>query len=61
MKEPENGFLVEYGNNKKYEERINEFLNNPKLRKKVSKNNLKKSKNYDWDIISKKTLKLYQS
>lgn len=60
MKEPENGFLVEYGNNKKYAEKINKFLDNPKLRQKISKNNLKKAKNYKWDTISKRTLKFYK-
>jgi len=61
MKDPENGYLVEYGNNKGFEEKIIKFLDNPKLRKKVSLNNLKKSKNYSWDSISKRTQKLYKS
>ncbi len=59
--EPENGFLVEYGQNQMFKEKINELLDNQFLRKKISDNNLKKSKNYDWDIISKKTLKLYKN
>jgi glycosyltransferase involved in cell wall biosynthesis len=59
MKDPENGFLVEYGNNKKFEEKIIEFLDNPGLRKEVAKKNLEKSRNYTWDIINERTLGLY--
>ena len=60
MKEPENGFLVEYGNNEMFKKRILEFLDNPKLAKKVSQNNLKKAEKYKWDVISKKTLEVYK-
>jgi len=61
MKEPENGFLIPYGKNKKYAEKITELLDKPKLRRKIAKNNLKKARNYKWDIISEKTLNLYKS
>jgi len=61
MKEPENGFLVKYGNNKKFAERINELLNNPKLSSQISKNNIEKAGHYKWDLISKRTLELYKS
>ena len=61
MKEPENGFLVKYGDNEKFKERILEFLDNPVLREKISKNNIEKSKNYKWDLISQKTLDLYKN
>jgi D-inositol-3-phosphate glycosyltransferase len=61
MKEPENGFLIPYGKNKKYAEKITELLDKPKLRRKIAKNNLKKARNYKWDIISEKTLNLYES
>ena len=61
MKEPENGFLIPYGKNKKYAEKIIELLDKPKLRRKIAKNNLKKARNYKWDNISKETLKLYKS
>jgi glycosyltransferase involved in cell wall biosynthesis len=60
MKEPENGFLVEYGDNKGFKKRILEFLDNPKNAKKVIKNNLKKAENYKWDNIAKATLKVYK-
>ena len=60
IKEPENGFLVPYGDNDKFADRILQILDNPSLRSKISKNNLKKSKDYSWDIISKRTLDLYR-
>lgn len=61
MKEPENGFLVNYGDNDGYKKRIIEFLDNKKLREKISANNIKFSKKYDWDIIAKRTLASYKS
>jgi len=60
MKDPENGFLVDYGDIEGFADRILQLLDNKKLRKKISENNLKKSKNYDWDKISEKTLKIYK-
>jgi len=36
-------------------------LDNPKLAKEISKNNFKKSKDFDWDIISKRYLEEYGS
>ncbi len=60
MKEPDNGFLVDYGNNQNFAKKIINFLDDKKLREKVSKNNIEKSKNYKWDIISEKILKLYE-
>ncbi len=61
IKQPDNGFLVKYGDNQGFKKRIIELLTNLSLRKKISDNNFKKAKNYDWDIISQKTLRLYNS
>ena len=61
MKEPDNGFLVSYGNNKKFAERIIELLDNKALRQKIAKNNIKRAGNYRWDLIAKKTMNLYKS
>lgn len=61
IKEPENGFLVKYGNNQGFEDKISSLLDNASLRKKISENNIKKSKDYSWDIISDRTLKIYSS
>lgn len=60
IKDKENGFLVNYGNNEEFKNKIIELLNNKKLRKKISKNNLNKAKNYRWDIIAKRTENLYK-
>lgn len=60
MKDPENGFLVEYEDWKKFAEKIELLLDDSRLRKKISKNNLQKAKNYNWDVISKKTLDIYK-
>jgi len=60
MKEPENGFLVDYGDNEKFKQRIIEILDNSKLAKKIARNNKKNAENYSWEIITNKTLKLYE-
>ncbi|RMD45230.1 glycosyltransferase family 1 protein [Candidatus Pacearchaeota archaeon] len=61
MKEPENGFLVSYGENNKFAKRIIELLNNRKLREKISKNNKKLAKKYNWDGIARKTMQTYMN
>jgi len=61
MKEPENGFLVKYGDIINLKKRILQILDDKKLAKKISENNKIKAKNYDWDIIYKKTMELYNS
>ncbi|MBS3074997.1 glycosyltransferase family 4 protein [Candidatus Pacearchaeota archaeon] len=61
MKEPENGFFANYGNLEQLENKILEILNNPKLAKKISFNNKKKSKDYKWDIIYQRYMKEYDA
>ena len=56
-----NGFLVPYGENEKFKEKILEILDNKKLSRQISGNNLKKAKQYNWDIISKKIMKIYKN
>lgn len=60
MKQPENGFFANYGDLKALEESIFKVLDNKKLAKKISENNFKKSKNFDWDIITKKYMGEYK-
>ena len=60
MKDPENGFLVPYGKNNIFVERIIQFLDNPELSRKVSLNNIKKAKNYQWGTICDRTLEIYK-
>ena len=59
MKQPSNGFLVDYGDIHGFKKAIIKLLEDKNLRQKVSSNNLKKSKNYRWDLISQETLDLY--
>src|SRR3989344_666599 len=59
VKDNENGFLVNYVDNEGFKERIISLLKNNKLINTISKNNLKKAKQYDWDIINKKIMQLY--
>ena len=54
MKEPENGLFVQYGDIEGLKKAILKLLNDRKLSKKISENNIKKSKQYNWDIIYKK-------
>ena len=60
MKEKENGFFVKYGKIKELGKKILLILNDDELKKKMSKNNIEKSKNYDWDLIYKKYMKEYE-
>ena len=61
IKEPENGFFVKYGDINKLKEYTLFLLKNEKLSQQISKNNIEKAKNYDWDIIAEKTLRLYKN
>ncbi len=61
MKEPENGFLVKYGNNEEFAKKIIKLIDSKKLRKKISSNNLKKAQSYQWDDISRKIMNVYTS
>lgn len=60
MHEPENGFLVAYGDIEGFKKRILELIQNQKLRENISKNNRKKASRYNWEIIAQETLKIYQ-
>jgi len=60
MHEPENGFLVSYGDIDGFKKRILELIEDQKLREKISKNNRKKASRYNWEIIAQETLKIYQ-
>jgi len=55
-----NGFLVKWGDNDRFAEKIILLLENNELRSEISKNNLKKAGQYDWDIIFKKTMGVYE-
>lgn len=59
MKNNVNGFLVNHGDIKRMVSRVEEILNNKKLAKRFSDNNIKKAKNYSWDKIAKRTMSVY--
>jgi glycosyltransferase involved in cell wall biosynthesis len=61
ISEPENGLFSSYGDLYSLQENILKILNNPKLAKTISENNLKKSKNYDWDKIYREYMKEYKA
>jgi glycosyltransferase involved in cell wall biosynthesis len=61
LKDGKNGFLVPYGNIQTLKKRILEVLDNQKLAKKFSKNNLEKAKNYTWDLINERYLEVYKN
>ena len=60
MKEPENGFFVNYGDIEEMETKIIKLIDDKKLSKKIAQNNFKKAKQYDWDDIEKKYMKEYK-
>lgn len=60
MKEPENGLFADYGDIDKIQENILKILNNSKLARTMSFNNLKKARNFYWDIIYKKYMNEYK-
>ncbi len=60
MKEPENGFLVNYGDLINLKKRILQILGDKKLFERISRNNIERSKQYNWDIIAKKYMSTYE-
>ena len=55
-----NGFLVKYGDEEGFAQKIEKLLDNEELRKKISETNLIKAKDYDWDIIHQRYLDEYK-
>jgi glycosyltransferase involved in cell wall biosynthesis len=56
----ENGFLVKYGDVKNAANYIRLLLNDRKLYKKISQTNIKKAKQFTWNKIVKKIIKIYE-
>lgn len=61
IKEGVNGFFSDYGNINSLQKNILKILDNPQLARKISENNIKKSKKFNWDIIFKKYMQEYKS
>ncbi len=57
MKEPDNGFFADYGDIESLEKNITKILDSPKLAKNISRNNIRKSKGYNWDDIYRRYMK----
>lgn len=55
-----NGFLLESDDLKEFVEKTNLLLNNGELRNEMAENNKVKAKEYDWDLINKRTMKVYK-
>ncbi|MBI2507539.1 glycosyltransferase family 4 protein [Candidatus Woesearchaeota archaeon] len=60
MEENVNGFFVNYGDISNLKEKILKVIDNPKLAERFSRNNKEKSKDYTWEIINKRYLKIYE-
>ncbi|MBI4154952.1 glycosyltransferase family 4 protein [Candidatus Woesearchaeota archaeon] len=56
-----NGLFVNYGDIRGLKNAILKVLDNKNLSLKFSKNNIIKAKNYDWDIIYKKYMEIYNN
>lgn len=61
MKDPDNGFLVKYGDLTGLKKAITRIIDNKEIAIKMKKNNLEKAKKYNWDIITKETENLYKA
>ncbi|MFH1637022.1 MAG: glycosyltransferase family 4 protein [Candidatus Woesearchaeota archaeon] len=60
MKDPDNGFLVKYGDIVGLEKAISKILDSKKLAARMRKNNIRTAKRYDWDIIAKRYMDVYR-
>ncbi len=60
MTSGENGLFSNYGDIGSLESNILKILDNPKLSKQMSMNNMKKSKEFDWDNILKRYMTEYK-
>lgn len=60
MKDNVNGYFVNYGDIENLKQKILKVIDNPKIAKEFSGNNREKSKNYTWNIINERYLKVYE-
>ena len=60
IKDGENGIFVNYGDIENLQTAIIKILNDKKLSDKFSRNNIERSRGYDWDLIHQKYLKEYE-
>jgi glycosyltransferase involved in cell wall biosynthesis len=55
-----NGLLVRQNSIEELIENIFKILNNPELKRKMEKNSIEFTQKYDWKLIGKQTLELYE-
>jgi glycosyltransferase involved in cell wall biosynthesis len=55
-----NGFLVKPANSEEIAEKVTLLLRDAELRERISKNNKKKAKNYDWEKVVGRLEELYK-
>jgi len=60
MEPGKNGFFANYGDINKLKENILKILDNKKLAKKISLNNIKKAQDYSWNNIYKRYMQEYR-
>lgn len=60
IREGVNGLFVNYGDVEGLKNAIIKILKDEKLAKKISKNNVEKARNYDWDLIAERYMKVYK-
>ncbi|MDI6737004.1 MAG: glycosyltransferase family 4 protein [Nanoarchaeota archaeon] len=60
MKEPENGLFVKYGDVDGLAKAITRIIDDKKLAAGMRKNNLKRAKQYDWNLIAKRIMEIYK-
>jgi glycosyltransferase involved in cell wall biosynthesis len=60
IKQGENGFLVKYEDVESTAKYIRLLLKNKKLYRKISRNNIKKAKQFTWNKIAEKIIKVYE-
>jgi glycosyltransferase involved in cell wall biosynthesis len=58
VKNPHTGYLVEYGNETAFAEKITDLLQNEELRNEMSENAKAWAKEFDWNVSAKKALEV---
>lgn len=61
LKDEINGFLLEHNDLNGFIEKTNILLDNEEIRNEIAENNMEKAKDFDWDLINKKTMEVYKN
>lgn len=60
LKDKENGFLLPCDDTEKFIKKTNVLLDNESLRLLIASSNRSKAKDFDWDLITQKTMGIYR-